>query len=220
MRTSAFAFALASCFVAATASGCGSSAPAPSVVHIRVIDEAKAPVPGAQIAASGTVVATTDAEGRASVEVAGREGETFGVDVRCPVLYRSPPAPLAIRRLPTMAADAPEYVARCSRTRHTLVVAVRAEGGGNLPVLHLGKEVARTDESGSAHVLVEGDVHERVELLLSTSGAPAHAKLHPQNPVVAFEVGERDEIVVFDVKFTREAKPVRRAAPRVGPRAF
>lgn len=206
--------------MASVALGCG--APSPSVpasaVSIRVLDDEKEPVRDAEIYASGNLVARTDATGRAEVTVSGKEGATFNVEVRCPALYRSPTAPLVIRRFDARHA-APEYAARCDKTRHTLVVAIRTQGAANMPVLHLGKEVARTDESGSAHVLVEGEVHERIELTLLTTD-PKHAKLHPQNPLGAFEVAQRDEVKIFDVRFTQDPKPIIRAAPRTGPKAF
>ena len=138
---------------------CGAPiSPPSSSVQIRVVDEAKEPVAGAEIAAGGgTVIARTDSSGLAEITLSGAEGATFHVEIRCPTLYRSPSAPVAIRRFDGRGSS-PEYVARCSKTRHTLVVAVRTQGATNMPVYHLGKEVARTDESGSAHVLIEGEV--------------------------------------------------------------
>jgi hypothetical protein len=199
--------------------GCKPPPAPPSVVTIRVEDEARAPVAGADIVAQSDVVAGTDVEGRAEVMVSGREGTTFQVEIRCPKLYRSPTEPLAIRRFVTGDASSPEYLAKCSRLRHTLVVAIHADGGANLPVLHLGKEVARTDEVGSASVRIEGEVRERVDLQLDTSD-PKYAKLHPQNPVSSFEISNRDEIQRFDVKFTRDAKPVAKVQRRAAPKAF
>jgi hypothetical protein len=210
---------LASAVVVVSALGCAPPPVPPSVVWIRVLDEAKAPVRDAEISAGAEVIARTDGDGRAEVSVTGKEGSTFNLEVRCPTVYRSPSSPLAIRRLQTTAAPSPEYLAKCSRIRHTLVIAIRAEGGANLPVLHLGKEVARTDESGGAHVLIDGEVHERVELQISTADAK-HAKVHPQNPVAAFELSDRDELKVFEVKFTRDPKPVARAVARSAPKAF
>lgn len=199
---------------------CGAPiSPPSSSVQIRVVDEAKEPVAGAEIAAGGgTVIARTDSSGLAEITLSGAEGATFHVEIRCPTLYRSPSAPVAIRRFDGRGSS-PEYVARCSKTRHTLVVAVRTQGATNMPVYHLGKEVARTDESGSAHVLIEGEVHERVDLQVVTSD-PKHAKLHPQNPTGSFEVLDRDEVKIFDVKFTHDVKPVARSPVRTGPKAF
>jgi hypothetical protein len=204
----------------AFASGAACKAPAapPSKVAIRVLDEAKAPIDGAEIASDSAVVARTNPEGLAEVTLDGREGETFNLEVRCPKAYRSPQQPLVIRRIQT--ADTAEYVTHCSRLRHTLVVGVRAiGGGGNMPIRHLGKEIARTDEAGGANVLIEGEVQERVELQLDTS-EPKFAKLHPQNPTGSFEVTNKDEVKVFEVKFTKDRPPPVKVFKRQGPKAF
>ena len=74
------------------------------------------------------------------------------------------------------------------------------------------------DEQGAfVHVLVEGEVHERVELTLSTAD-PKLAKIHPQNPAATFEIGDRDEVMKFEMKFTRDAKPAARVVRRTGPK--
>jgi hypothetical protein len=86
-----------------------------------------------------------------------------------------------------------------------MVIGVRAENGPDLPVLYLGKEVARTDRSGAAHLTVTMNVHEKIELILGTSGKEAES-LRPQNPVSVFEMPDHDDIQVFPVTFTREIK--------------
>jgi hypothetical protein len=200
-------------------SGCRPPPAPPSRVLIRVLDEAKTPIHGAEIASQSEVIAKTNDDGRAEVAVAGKEGESFRLEVRCPKLYKSPNTPLEIRRLDNGVSQAPEYVARCSRLRHSLVVAIKTEGGSNMPILHLGREVARTDQDGSAHVLIEGEVHERVDLTIDTSD-PKNAKIHPQNPVASFEITNQDELKVFQQKFTRDAKPVAKVVKRSGPKVF
>ena len=205
--------------LSAFAVGCRPPEAPPSRVLIRVLDEAKEPIDGAEISVESEVIARTDNDGRAEVAVGGKEGETFYIEVRCPKQYRSPSSPIAIRRLENGAASSPEYVARCSRLRHTLVVAIRTEGAGNMPIRHLGREVARTDQDGSAHVLIEGEVHEKIDLQIDTSD-PKNAKLRPQNPTASFEVGNKDELKVFDMKFTQDPKPVAKVVRRSGPKAF
>jgi hypothetical protein len=168
-----------------------------------------------QIFTGGSLVARTDAAGRAQLDVGGAEGSTYELEVRCPSGYRSP-APLAIRQLTIGAVAAPEYAVTCRSTRHTLVVAVRTSGQPGVPVLYYNKQVAQTDRSGVAHVMFEMDVHERVELTLSTAGKEAD-KLHPKNPTTSFEVEGRDEVQFFDVAFTRD--PKKKAPPPAAKRA-
>jgi hypothetical protein len=201
------------------ATGCSSPPPPPSVVLIRVLDEVKAPIRGAVIASRSEIIAKTNDEGRAEVELTGREGTSFEVEVRCPNIYKSPTSPVVVRRILSSDGPSPEYVTHCNRLRHRLSVTIHTTGGTNMPVTHLGREVARTDQTGTAQVLIEGQVQEHVDLQIDTSD-PKHAKLHPQNPVASFEIGERDETKTFDMKFTSDVKQVRKASKRAGPKAF
>jgi len=206
-------------FLGAFVAACASEPPPPIEVHVVVVDEEKEPIKGAELVTpNGGILATTDARDRAVVLHAGRVGAASSIQVRCPVGFRSPSEPLVIRRMQAVVSVPPEYAAKCNHLRHKLVIAIRAEGGSDLPVLHLGREVARTDASGSAHVLVDGNVRDRVELVLSTAG-PENSRLHPQNPSGVFDVAEHDDIAVFDVKFTRDAPPpLPRRIRRLGPR--
>jgi hypothetical protein len=190
--------------------------PPPVTIFVKVIDEAKAPVESAEIASAAQIITTTNAEGRAEITVSGREGATFLVDVRCPQGYRSPEAPLEVRRLDNGSATAPEYVTKCNRLRHKLVVnlSVKAPAGANvsgLPVLYLGKPLTKTDAEGKAKVALEGDVFERVDLTVDTNDA-SFAKYHPQNPVGTFEIPNGDDETAFEVKFTVDKPPPKRAA--------
>ncbi len=174
-------------------------------------------VADAEVVAGGVVVARSDDAGLARLDVRGAEGEVFDLSVRCPSGYRSPAAPIHVRRVEIAGATAtPEYAVTCTRTRHELVVAVLAENGPNLPVLYLGKEVARTDGSGAAHVRLEMNANDHAELTIGTSDAGADTeKLHPQNPSAVFEMHESDDVQLFAVTFTRDRK---KTAPRVAPR--
>ena len=194
--------------------------PAPVTVFVRVLDESKAPVRNAEIASQSQILSTTDVDGRAEITVTGREGATYLLDVRCPNGYRSPEAPLEIRRLDNGAAAPPEYVTRCNRLRHKLVVNVKATGaGGSLAVLYLGKALTRTDAEGKARVVLEGDALERIDLQLDTSDA-AFAKVHPQNPTGSFQIPTRDDETTFEVKFTQDKKAPRRVGKKSGPVAM
>jgi hypothetical protein len=93
-----------------------------------------------------------------------------------------------------------------------VVVAVRADNGRNLPVYLLGREVARTDASGAAHVLIEAAPGEQFELTLGTQG-PGGEHLRPQNPAMKFAVKNQDELFTFDQRFIVDA-PQTQAALR------
>lgn len=216
MKTALLASLLLGTVACASLMGCKPPPPPPPVtVFVRVLDEGKAPVQNAELATQSHVLTTTNVDGRAEIVVGGREGATFFVDVRCPQGYRSPEAPLEIRRLENGSATAPEYVTKCNRLRHRLVVNVTVNAGtgkvAGMPVTYLGKPLTKTDLEGKAKVVLEGDVLERVELQLDTSD-PAFAKLHPQNPFGSFEIPNRDDETTFEMKFTVDKPPPKKAA--------
>jgi hypothetical protein len=195
-------------------------APPPTSITIFARAETGAAVQNAEIYTGTSFLARTDPQGRAELDVNGTEGDTFELRVKCPQGYLSPSDPVVVRRLTIASTGAgPEYSVTCHETRHTLVVAVRAEGGPDLPILQLGKEVARTDRWGAAHMAVKMDVHERLELMLATAGKE-YANIHPQNPVAIFEMPDHDDIQVFSVTFTRDRKRVFSAPAPHGPRQF
>ena len=192
--------------------------PPPVNVVLRITTTRGTPVSGAEVRLKNEVVGRSDEKGAVRVELGGREGDTFELAVHCPAPLRSPADPIVARRFEIRGGDA-EQTVKCQETRRTLVVVVRAENGPNLPILYLGKEIGRTDRSGAAHVKIDADVHERVELTLSTAGEE-WAGVHPQNPIAAFEPGENDDVREFAVTFTRDAKKKPPAPPATGPTVF
>ncbi len=174
-----------------------------------------APLAAVQVQHRGKLVATTGADGTASLQITGQEGETFDFDVRCPPGHRAPEAPVSVvlRRTAGQGAAA-RFPIRCTPKERTLVVAVRAEGGANLPLLYLGREIARTDGSGAAHVAFRVASTDSVVLTLDTTEQP---RLRPQHPSMSFHGAERDQITSFAQKFDAEApkpkpRPVASAA--------
>ena len=203
--------ALALALVALAACGADDT-PAPTFdVVVRVSGDPGQPVGGAQILLGGAKVGATSAAGVAKLRVRGEEGEQVELGVACPAGFRSPPRPLVVglRRL-SDPTKLPEYEATCLPSTRTVVVVVRAEGGPNLPVLYLGREVARTDASGAAHVVLDKAGGESFELMLGTGEKGAEA-LRPKNPVVTFNVRARDDLYVFDQRFTSEVRRVWKA---------
>lgn len=165
----------------------------------------------------GTPLGTTAADGRLTVRLRGAEGDVARVSVTCPPGHEAPPAPtpIPLYRL-TDPERPPLYRVACRRNVNTVVVAVRATNGPHLPVLYLGKEVARTDESGAAHVGLELPPGERFELTLDTRGAGSE-RLRPANPTAVFVAKGQDELVFFDQRFDA---PKPRGGGRPGPRRF
>jgi hypothetical protein len=116
--------------------------------------------------------------------------------------------PVMVRHL--AGRKIPEFLVTCAPERRTVLVAVRAENGPGLPVLYLGTEVARTDGSGAANVMLELPAEEQFDLTL---GTPDGTKLHPRNPSETFRVPDHDDILSFNQAFLVEKRPVRRAPP-------
>jgi hypothetical protein len=171
---------------------------------IRIQSDPGRPLPGATLYRAREKLGPSDARGAMTLAARGSEGETLAFEVRCPAGYRSPGKPLAIvLRRSSERNRRPEYVVSCPPLKRTLVVAVRAENGPNLAVRHLGREIARTDASGAAHVVLEAESEESLELTLDTS---EHSSLKPSNPSARFAVGARDEVVAFNQKF-ESSKP-------------
>jgi hypothetical protein len=210
--------------VATACAGCDSLAPpakpSQAIVFTAESDPGR-PLAGVHVLHRGKIAAKTAADGTASLQITGQEGETFDFDARCPAGYRSPEAPVSVvlRRTADRAAPA-RFPIRCLPRERTLVVAVRADGGANLPVLYLGREVARTDGSGAAHVAFRVAPADAVALTLDTTEQP---KLRPQHPSMTFRGADKDQLTSFAQRFDVEApKPrasvVRTVAPEpIGP---
>lgn len=184
--------------------------PSSYAVRVQVEGDPGAPIASASVVRSGLPVASTGPDGVARIELEGLEGEVVPLNVRCPADYSSPGAPIrVVLRRNEDPSRLPAYRTSCRPNTRTLVVAVRATHGANLPVLHLGKEVARTDESGVAHAGLRVRPGERLELTLSTADDP---RLIPQNPSAVFIAKDRDDLVFFEQSF--KLPPPRQAVRR------
>lgn len=188
--------------------------PDPFEVQIRVASDPGQPLAGAELLSGSKVVGKTDAAGSAKVRFDGRDGEQLELSVRCPPDYESPISPLTIplRRL-AKGSEPPRFEARCAPSERTVVIALRVEKGPNLPVIYLGRTVARTDASGAALFTAKVKPGEQVEVMLSTAEKEA-GELRPQNPTLTFVAKDYDDFVVLDENFTVEKKPTHYQAPK------
>jgi hypothetical protein len=203
----------------AGAAGCQALEPPPlppQIINIRVESDPGQPLQGAQIMYQGQEMATTGPDGVGKLKLGGRDGESFDIIVSCPERYLSPERPIQVilKRLAD-SSKSPEYSATCPPKTRTVVVAIRADGGpnvpvGNMPVTFLGREIARTDESGAAHFVRRFTPGDTFDLVIDTRDNQ-YEGLRPQNPMATFVVGQRDDIFTFDQKFDREQKRIIRA---------
>jgi hypothetical protein len=188
-----------------------STAPYPLVVRVEARPDR--PVAGAKLSFSGRTVGTTNERGTLTLHLRGSEGEHVPIGVTCPDDFLSPAQPIdvVLHRLDEPGRK-PEYDVQCRPVNRSVVIVVRADRGEHLPVLYLGKEVARTDESGAAHALLEVPDNEEVEITLGTT-EPGNERLRPQNPSIKFAGADLEEIKIFSVQFQLEPEVRRASAP-------
>ncbi|WP_146645741.1 hypothetical protein [Labilithrix luteola] len=197
-----------------SACGARSEQAPPFELVVRTTDETNRPLAGALVQHEGRTLSTTAADGSALVTLRGPEGATVDLNVVCPSGHESPAKPtrITLRRL-TGGDSRPEYAVPCPSMTRSIVIVVRAENGPNLPVLYLGREIARTDASGAAHAALDVRPGEMIEVTLDTQ---SNKQLRPESPTVALAVKQQDDIFVVDQRFTAPAPrivPQRRRGP-------
>ena len=207
MRPLATALPLLASLAAFLTACSGVSAPPkpPLEVIVKVTSDPGRPLPAADVLFGGKPIATTDDTGAAHLVLQGNEGDSYEVSIRCPPGFLSPSKTLSIPLHRLVDDKAPEYEIACPPTKRNVVVAVRAENGGNLPVLFLGRAIGRTDPTGATTVLLKDlDADAAFSLTLDTTEKGAEW-LRPQSPVNAFTVKHADDVLVWDLRFTNDA---------------
>jgi len=182
---------------------------------VRVESDPGSPLAGARLLHSGRELGVADADGRVAVRAMGSEGERIDLEVACPTGFHSPESALSVTlRRAAGSGERPEYFVACPPLTRKLVIAARLERGKNLPIRYLGREIARSDADGVAHLLVEGESDKTVELTVDTSEQP---ELRPKSPSARFKIGARDDVVVLDQSFQTTKKPVLHSQRPRGP---
>jgi hypothetical protein len=182
-------------------------------IDVRVESDPGKPLAAVKVLQGETALGSTADNGTVRITLGGHNGDVLTLRVACPADYASPDKPLSVTLRPLVGASVPLYRAQCQPLLRSLVVAVRAKGGAGLPVKHLGREVARTDAEGTAHVLLQVPPAEQITLVLDTS-EPSHERLRPQSPEFTLVMPARDEVAVFDQTFSELAPPRPKARPR------
>jgi hypothetical protein len=190
--------------------------PPPFQVELHVTSDPGVALESAAVVYQGKTVATTGPTGVALLTLRGAEGEAYDVFVQCPSDYQSPTKPVTIFLRRLEGAKLPRYEASCPPAVRSVVVAVRAENGPNLPVLYLGQAVARTDSAGAALVLLKLKPGDQFDLTLGTSNKEGEL-LRPQNPTASFVVKQQDDVMLFDQRFAVERRPYVGPAAPTGP---
>lgn len=164
----------------------------------------------------GRRVGVTGADGTARVKLPGGEGERTSLRAECPTTHSGPSEPTVVVLRSYVGANVPEVDISCPPRTRKLAVVVKAKNGADLPLIHHGKTIGRTDASGTAHLLLKGPPGDAFEVSLDTSSRP---DLRPQDPGGRFVIASADEAVLFDpeLEIEREPPPRRRARPKRGP---
>lgn len=208
-------------FVAAAAclvsSACARVEPPPHQVLVRVESEPGQPLAGATLSRGVDVLGKSASSGEIALGLRGDAGEVVELLATCPSGFRTPEKPLAIALRPlAQSARKPEYKVSCPPLMRSLVIAVRAPNANNVPLRYLGKEIARTDGSGTAHALLNVSPGEMITVTLDTTGEE-HAALMPQQPELKLSMPEHDEVALFDQAFTRVESARKKHVARRGP---
>ncbi|AKF11669.1 hypothetical protein [Sandaracinus amylolyticus] len=221
--------AIPALFVALALLGCGEEAPPPRfpVTFTAEADPGQR-LGGVSVTANGAPIGQTGADGTLHVDLTGPEGSPVQIGATCPEGHRAPASlpMITLRRVvsldPATAALGLQVSIACPPAQRHGVVVVRAGGDqahANVPVMIDGREVARTDASGVAHVALDMQPGQTFAVLLATNEFP---NLRPQQPRQSFVFPDSDELFVFDQRFEVEAPPVvrrRSTRPRPQPQA-
>ncbi len=207
--------------VTSLAAGCGGNqAPTLYPITLRVVSDSR-PLAGAAVLLRDRELGSTDAAGNFRMQTPGVEGTALELTVRCPNGFTSPAAPVAVVLRSTIALDRTqqaagiETTADCPPAHRIAAVVVRTPGRANLPILHNGREITRTDLQGVAHMIFRVAPREAIALRIDTTAQPT---LRPQNPLLTVTTREGDDVYVASQNFDDYIAPVvRRPAVRRGP---
>ncbi len=175
--------------------------PPPFQVAITVEADKGTPLMGAVITRTNKEIGKTNEQGRAVLTFRGEDGDQLDVYVKCPDGFDSPtkPVTVALRRLADPKRLA-EYPVMCPPAERKVVVALRTENGPNLPVKFLGRDVARTDQSGAATFMMNAKPGDHLDFTVDTSEKGNEA-LRPQSPSVSLIVDNKDAYYTLDQVF-------------------
>ncbi len=179
----------------------------PQEIIVRVSASDGAPLEGVLVRTGQRTSARTDGQGMARLHVEGEEGTKVDLAVACPPGYAAPSSisKVVVRR----TSRPPQLDVPCRPLEHAVLIAFKTSGATGLPIVYLGRELARTDAAGYALVELEPKAGETLTFTLDTS-APEHRYLRPQNPEVNVQVPDVDEAFAIEQKFTVERPQIKK----------
>lgn len=177
------------------------------------------PLSDVRISSDGTELGPTNESGLLDLTVIGMEGATVPIEARCPSDLGDPEAaPLTLQRVrgidPRAGSRRVRIALECRPLMRNGVLLVRSGGREGIPVHVDGRELARTDAHGLAHVELRYAPHSRIEVTLRTDDYP---ELSPRSPTTVLVAPDASDVLVVDQTFTQpptEAPRVRVRRPR------
>jgi hypothetical protein len=191
----------------------------PFEIMVSVASDPGHPLPGAIVMKGGKEGPSTGTDGKVLVKIGGQEGESVDLMIKCPADYVSPTRPISVLLRRNAGSKLAQFEASCPPAIRHMVVAVRADKGGNLPVKILDRIVGYTDAEGAFTYALPLRPGDGVEMVIDTSSNPL---ISPKSPSALFTMKPYDDVLTFDQKFTvAEVKKVYKARARpvaIGPR--
>jgi len=194
-------------------------APAPRYPFTFTATSDDQPLEGVTVTVNDAPIGTTDGDGRLRRDLTGPEGAPVSVNAQCPEGHRSPEQAQVhtLRRVvsldPAAQAQGIQVSFDCPPEHREAVVIVRTHDQTGLPIYVDGREVARTDDSGAAHIHMP-QLAPQTSFQVRIATAAINDRLRPSEPTQTYTIPDRDEVFVFDQRFEEEAPPRRRRRRR------
>jgi len=190
----------------------GSSDRAVFDLYFEARNDTGQPLAGVTISGNGKQLGVTGKDGVLHTWVRAKDGSNLRARAVCPEGYREPvqPAPMRLRRFRSIQrSDRGELRVsiECRASERLVALVVNTNKRSDLPVLMDGREIARTNAEGVAHIALRVAPNSTFQVALDTS---AYASLRPKSPLGTFTVGDSDSLVVFDQDFAEEKKKKKR----------
>ena len=167
----------------------------PYPFDLQVVSAPGETLAGAEVVASGKVLARSDARGMAHAVLSGREGARIRLQVKCPAGHRSTKESEEVVLRKSADGARPQLTFTCPSVQQKLALVVRAAHAAGLPLTHRGTKLATLDAQGVAHVLLKGEPGDMFDVSIDTSTAPA---LRPAHPGGLFAIDASDQVALFE----------------------
>lgn len=199
--------------------GCGSPPPTfTPTFAVTFITESDPGVPlaGVEVFANGESQGVSGDSGLLQSILRGEEGAAVEISYRCPETHRDAEEVETLRLARFEGLDPSESNGlqkrlRCAPRQRRAAFVVRTNGQVGIPVFLGGRQVTRTNQRGVAYFALRSRPEEEFQIKLGTDDNP---NLRPQNPTMTFNLGDGDEVFVFDQQFEVRNTTMRAARRR------